>query len=57
MHSNSVISHKKTVSRQQRDVKRYIKLSIIIPIDNLGEGNSTPLEYSCLENPMDGGAW
>ena len=23
----------------------------------LGEGNSTPLQYSCLENPMDGGAW
>ena len=22
-----------------------------------GEGNGTPLEYSCLENPMDGGAW
>ena len=30
-------------------------------IDNLidfsGEGNGTPLQYSCLENPMDGGAW
>ena len=22
-----------------------------------GEGNSIPLQYSCLENPMDGGAW
>ena len=22
-----------------------------------GEGNSNPLQYSCLENPMDGGAW
>ena len=22
-----------------------------------GEGNGTPLPYSCLENPMDGGAW
>ena len=22
-----------------------------------GEGNSTPLQYSCLENPMYGGAW
>ena len=22
----------------------------------LGEGNGTPLQYSCLENPMDGGA-
>ena len=23
----------------------------------LREGNGTPLQYSCLENPMDGGAW
>jgi len=22
-----------------------------------GEGNGTPLQYSCLENPMDRGAW
>ena len=22
-----------------------------------GEGNENPLQYSCLENPMDGGAW
>ena len=22
-----------------------------------GEGNGTPLQDSCLENPMDGGAW
>ena len=22
-----------------------------------GEGNGTPLQYPCLENPMDGGAW
>ena len=22
----------------------------------VGEGNGTPLQYSCLENPMDGGA-
>ena len=21
------------------------------------DGNGTPLQYSCLENPMDGGAW
>ena len=24
---------------------------------NIGEGNGTPLQYSCLENPTDGGAW
>ena len=22
-----------------------------------GEGNGTPLQYSCLENPIDGGSW
>ena len=32
----------------------YLKCSINIII---GEGNGTPLQYSCLENPMDGGAW
>ena len=24
---------------------------------SFGEGNGSPLQYSCLENPMDGGAW
>ena len=24
---------------------------------NFGEGNGNPLQYFCLENPMDGGAW
>ena len=24
---------------------------------SLGEGNGNPLQYSCLENPMDGEAW
>ena len=24
---------------------------------NFGEGDGIPLQYSCLENPMDGGAW
>ena len=25
--------------------------------DSHGEGDGTPLQYSCPENPMDGGAW
>ena len=25
--------------------------------DVFGEDNDTPLQYSCLENPMDGGGW
>ena len=31
----------------------YLHLCILY----IGEGNGTPLQYSCLENPMDGGAW
>ena len=31
-----------------------IKILIIL---KAGEGNGTPLQYSCLENPTDGGAW
>ena len=34
------------------------KLKIELPYDpEFGEGNGTPLQYSCLENPMDGGTW
>ena len=32
-------------------------MSITLTSINNGEGNGTPLQYSCLENPMDGGAW
>ena len=30
---------------------------IILSSPAWGEGNGNPLHYSCLENPMDGGAW
>ena len=32
----------------------FFKFQLVIKIR---EGNGTPLQYSCLENPMDGGAW
>ena len=36
----------------------FIQLnSCVTLVKTLGEGNGTPLQYSCLENPMDGGAW
>ena len=31
----------------------YLSIARLVP----GEGNGTPLQYSSLENPMDGGAW
>ena len=30
---------------------------ITYPAGFIQEGNGTPLQYSCLENPIDGGAW
>ena len=30
---------------------------LICFVVNDGEGNGTPLQYSCLENPIDGGDW
>ena len=41
--SGSLVCIKRTISREVRLL--------------LEEGNGTPLQYSCLENPMDGGAW
>ena len=31
--------------------------NILVVSKENGEGNGNPLQYSCLENPMDGGAW
>ena len=34
------------------------RLSLCTSVETIcGEGNGTPLQYSCLENPMDGGPW
>ena len=30
---------------------------LILDLSDPGEGNGNPLQYSCLENPMDRGAW
>ena len=42
------------------DVTKIGVLSMFVrgkPFLGLIKGNDTPLQYSCLENPMDGGAW
>ena len=31
-------------------------MNYVFTLDS-GEGNGNPLQYSCLENPMDGRAW
>ena len=42
------------------EIKRCLLLGrkVMTNLDSIfGEGNGTPLQYSCLENPIDGGAW
>ena len=33
------------------------RLHFYVLLSCIGEGKGNPLQYSCLENPMDGGAW
>ena len=44
------------VSQKEKD-KYRILMHIYIYLYIYGEGNGTPLQYTCLENPMDRGAW
>ena len=61
--SHSVMSHCKFSSDKYPGVKLldHMLVLFLIFLRNLhavfGEGNGTPLQYSCLENPMGGGAW
>ena len=38
-------------------VQNYTSFMKSAVLGKNSEGNGTPLQYSCLENPMDGGAW
>ena len=46
---------------QERKEWSVVAISFLLGLGRVvnrsGEGNGTPLQYSCLENPMDGGAW
>ena len=42
-------------SKNRRKILKDQRVLQYLKID--GEGNGTRLQYSCLENPMEGGAW
>ena len=41
--------------KHEQDTNNRLYLGSLFPLS--GEGDGTLLQYSCLENPMDGGAW
>ena len=45
------------VKHTQKERKKEGAQDYMLLVTNMGEGNGTPLQYSCLENPMGGGAW
>ena len=49
------LQHNTFVPGKREDTPKFIYNKQHLPMD--GEGNGTPLQYCCLESPMDGGAW
>ena len=46
------------ILRDLWDNIKHTNFQIIgVPEEEAGEGNGNPLQYSCLESPMDGEAW
>ena len=41
--------------REESDMTEWLHFHFSLSC--IGEGNGNPLQYSCLENPRDGGAW
>ena len=35
----------------------HLPIHLLLARHRVGEGKGTPLQYACLENPIDGGAW
>ena len=48
--------HLVIITYNRTNLKSFMCICVYIYI-YVGEGNGNPLQYSCLENPMDGGAW
>ena len=56
-HPDHVLQASITVRKINFFCSSYPICGILLWQPQHGEGNGTPFQYSCLENPMDGGAW
>ena len=41
----------------REELDTSVRLHFHFPLSCIGKGNGNPLQYSCLENPRDAGAW
>ena len=46
-----------SMDRQESDMTERLHFHFHFSLSCIGEGNGSPLQCSCLENPRDGGAW
>ena len=51
------MSHSSKLSKPRRSLWKLGNLWFVASRSESREGNGNPLQYSCMENPMDGGAW
>ena len=62
MDVGNLISGSSAFSKSSLNIWKFMVHGLLKPgLENIkhyfGEGNGNPLQYSCLENPMDIGAW
>ena len=57
MSSGTVVEDDVSEENRERETGRQIMWGFVGQCKDFREGNVTPLQYSCLENPMDGEAW
>src|SRR5574337_176859 len=53
----SLLSQESSLAPQFKSIHSSAFSILYCPTLTVEEGNGNPLQYSCLENPMDGGAW
>ena len=57
MSSGTVVEDDVSEENREMETGRQIMWGFVGQCKDFREGNVTPLQYSCLENPMGGGAW
>ena len=57
MSSGTVVEDDVSEENREMETGSQIMWGFVVQCKDFREVNGTPLQYSCLENPMDGEAW